>query len=426
VRLLAYTTPARGHLYPIVPILQELRRRGHEVALRTLPSQVPLMRRLGFEAEPVAPAVAEIELDDYRARTLAGRSRRTLETFLARADHEVGDMAEAIRMHRPDALLIDCLAWGAAAVAEASGAPWAQFAPFPIPLRSTGSPPRGLGLAPAAGLPGRMRDAAIWPAQSTVMNMQLRGRLNRIRRRAGAPCLRSAIDVFVGAPLVLYMSAEPFEFPRETWPAWLRMIGPCAWDPPADLLGDLAGAGDPETDRSSAVRRTSPPIVPGGRPIVLVSTSSEHQRDKRLVRVAFEALAGTEMDVVATMPAHALDGLPVPDNARLESFVPHGPLLAHAVCAITHGGAGITQKALAQGVPVCVVPFGRDQGDVARRVELAGAGVRLPPRSLTPARLADAVSAAIELRDGARRIGEAFAAAGGAVAGASAIEGIAG
>lgn len=405
MRLLAYTTPARGHLYPIVPILQELRSRGHEVALRTLASQVPLMRRLGFEAEAVADTVAEVELDDYRARTIAGRSRRTLETFLARAEHEVGDMAEAIQRHRPDALLIDCLAWGAAAVAEASGMPWAQFAPFPIPLRSTGSPPRGLGLAPAAGFPGRMRDAAIWPAQSAVMNMQLRGRLNRIRRRAGAPCLRSAIDVFVGAPLVLYMSAEPFEFPRETWPAWLRMIGPCAWDPPSD---------------------TSQPVAPGGRPIVLVSTSSEHQRDKRLVRVAFEALADTEMDVVATLPAHALDGLRVPANASLESFVPHGPLLARACCAITHGGAGITQKALAQGVPVCVVPFGRDQGDVARRVELAGAGVRLAPRRLTPARLAGAVSAAIELRDGARRVGEAFAAAGGAVAGANAIEGIAG
>ena len=29
---------------------------------------------------------------------------------------------------------------------------------------------------------------------------------------------------------------------------------------------------------------------------------------------------------------------------------------------------GITQKALAAGVPVCAVPFGRDQFEVARRV----------------------------------------------------------
>ena len=34
------------------------------------------------------------------------------------------------------------------------------------------------------------------------------------------------------------------------------------------------------------------------------------------------------------------------------------------------GGAGATQKALASGVPVCVVPFGCDQLEVARRVEV--------------------------------------------------------
>src|SRR5687767_6770792 len=35
-RVLAYTSPARGHLFPLTPILDELRERGHEVALRTL------------------------------------------------------------------------------------------------------------------------------------------------------------------------------------------------------------------------------------------------------------------------------------------------------------------------------------------------------------------------------------------------------
>ena len=32
-RLLAYTSPARGHLYPVVPILAELGGRGHETVL---------------------------------------------------------------------------------------------------------------------------------------------------------------------------------------------------------------------------------------------------------------------------------------------------------------------------------------------------------------------------------------------------------
>jgi UDP:flavonoid glycosyltransferase YjiC (YdhE family) len=47
-------------------------------------------------------------------------------------------------------------------------------------------------------------------------------------------------------------------------------------------------------------------------------------------------------------------------NAHVERFVSHGPLLDRADCAVTHGGMGATQKALASGVPVCVVALGRD------------------------------------------------------------------
>jgi UDP:flavonoid glycosyltransferase YjiC (YdhE family) len=83
---------------------------------------------------------------------------------------------------------------------------------------------------------------------------------------------------------------------------------------------------------------------------------------------------------------------------------------------------GITQKALAHGVPVVAVPFGRDQPEVARRVEVAHAGVRLPARKLTPERLRNAVRRAIQLRPGAERIAAAFAAAGGAVAAANELE----
>ena len=36
-RILVYTTPARGRLFPVTPILDELRRRGHKIALRTWP-----------------------------------------------------------------------------------------------------------------------------------------------------------------------------------------------------------------------------------------------------------------------------------------------------------------------------------------------------------------------------------------------------
>jgi UDP:flavonoid glycosyltransferase YjiC (YdhE family) len=71
---------------------------------------------------------------------------------------------------------------------------------------------------------------------------------------------------------------------------------------------------------------------------------------------------------------------------------------------------------------VCAVPFGRDQLEVARRVELSGAGTRLSAMRLKPERLRDAVFRAIERKPGAERVGRAFAAAGGAARAVDALE----
>src|SRR4029453_2013268 len=149
------------------------------------------------------------------------------------------------------------------------------------------------------------------------------------------------------------------------------------------------------------------------RPIVLVTTPWEFRDDTRLIQVALEALATEPVAVVATLPAGDPTGVRAPANARVERFIPHAPVLDRAVCAVTHGGMGATQKALARGVPVCVVPFGRDQFEVARRVEVAQCGTRLPAKKLTARRLSVAVRQAMTMTDGARRVAAGFAATGG-------------
>ena len=403
MKVLAYTSPARGHLYPVVPILDELARRGHLIAVRTLGSQVGLMAGRGFDAAPIAPAIEGIEHDDYLGRTTSSQLKRAMATFAARSVHEIGDLRTAISEHRPDALLIDCMTWGATAVAEAWGGPWAQWFPFPMPLPSADAPPFGPGFKPAAGPGGRLRDRLLGPIVVRTYERAALPRINEGRRAVGVPQLANAHEAFTVSPLLLYMTAEPFEYARSDWPASIRMVGPCAWDPPAVLPAWL-----------DDVRR----------PLVLVSTSSEFQDDGRLARTALEALAGEDVEVVATVPsAHLPES--VPGNARVERFLPHGPILERAACAITHGGAGATQKALAAGVPVCVVPFGRDQLEVARRVEVAGAGTRLPRRRLSATRLKGAVQTAMTKREGARRVADGYRATGGAVTAADALESLA-
>ncbi|UTI65891.1 hypothetical protein NBH00_06675 [Paraconexibacter antarcticus] len=407
MKILAYTSPARGHLFPLVPVLDELGRRGHDVAVRTLASQTAALEACGFSAQAIAPAIEAIEHDDFRARTPPAKVGRAMATFGARAEHDAADLEAAITAERPDAVLVDVMSWGASAVAERSGLPWAQWLPYPLPVPSPdgGVPPFGPGLTPAHGPLGRLRDRALGPLLERVAGRAALPLANAVRGRAGVPPYARVADIYTSAPLLLYMTAEPLEYPRPEWPAGVRMVGPCAWEPPAD----------------------PPPWLEAvDRPLVLVSTSSEFQDDGRLVATTLEALAGEDVHLVATVPAAGLAGLTVPANARVAEFLPHTPLLAKAACVVTHGGAGATQKALAAGVPVCVVPFGRDQFEVARRVEVAGAGTRLPAPRLSPARLRAAVLEAMTKTDGARRVADGFAATGGPVAAADAVEGLAG
>jgi MGT family glycosyltransferase len=134
------------------------------------------------------------------------------------------------------------------------------------------------------------------------------------------------------------------------------------------------------------------------------------------------ALASQPVHLVVTYPAGVPDGIAVPANATVHGFVPHGMVLDRAVAAITHGGMGSTQKALARGVPVCAVPYGRDQFEVARRVEVSRSGTRLPARKLTAARLKSKVLQAMSMTAGAKRVAEGFKATGGVVHGADLIE----
>jgi UDP:flavonoid glycosyltransferase YjiC (YdhE family) len=84
-RILAYTSPGRGHLFPLTALLDELRRRGHHISLRTLADEVPSMQARGFEAQPVSAQVEALAMDDWHAGNPSKALERAVRTFAARA-----------------------------------------------------------------------------------------------------------------------------------------------------------------------------------------------------------------------------------------------------------------------------------------------------------------------------------------------------
>lgn len=400
--ILAYGSPALGHLLPTAALLAELVRRGHDVHLRTMSAGVSTMRSAGVHAEPVDPAIEAIAGNDWEARNALGVLKLSIDVLCRRAVLEVDDFRRAVNAIRPDAVIVDANCWGALSAADAGNIPWLLFSPFTPYLRSRGVPPFGPGLRPLPGIAGDIRDAGVRRIVRHVFDRPMLPHINAIRAELGVSPVTSVDGFIRRAPLVLAVGGEPFEYPHPGWAGLVHHIGACAFEPTPTATPEWIDAID--------------------RPMVLVNTSSLRQADDVLGRIALRALANEDVHVVATFPAGIPADLPRPANATVCRFVPHAAILDKASCAITHGGMGTTLKALDRGVPVCVVPFARDQAEVARRVEVARCGTRLAAKRLTAERLRAEVGAAMTMIDGARRVAAGFAATGGVARGADLIE----
>lgn len=91
------------------------------------------------------------------------------------------------------------------------------------------------------------------------------------------------------------------------------------------------------------------------------------------------------------------DQLRAPANATLRGFADHAPLLATASAAVGHGGHATVVRALANGVPMLVLPMHPmlDQPMLGRALAASGAGLVLPKRASASA-IRDAVQRLLE------------------------------
>ena len=128
--LLAYGSPALGHLYPLGALLQELGERGHRIHLRTLAGEVHTMRGIGMHTEPVDPRIEAITGQDCLARNALEVLNATIDVLCRRAVIEVDDLRRSMAQVQPDAVIVDANCWGAMSTAEASGVPWLVFSPL--------------------------------------------------------------------------------------------------------------------------------------------------------------------------------------------------------------------------------------------------------------------------------------------------------
>ena len=227
MRVLAYTSPARGHLYPLVPILAELTARGQRTTVVALSGELGHLTQLGIEGSAIDTAVERIQIEDWRKRSLprAG-SLSVLKTFTARSAGEAPDLARAIARFEPDALAYRRQLLGRRDRGRVLGAAMGGVLALPAAAALPAMPhPSGSGWRRWAAPPGGYRDAIVGRGFHIGFDRAVMPTVNALRTQHELPALDRYSDLLERPPLLLALTAEGFEYPRSDWPANVRLIG---------------------------------------------------------------------------------------------------------------------------------------------------------------------------------------------------------
>jgi MGT family glycosyltransferase len=376
-----FGSPSRAHVYPSLPIVAELVRRGHRVTYPINDEYTDLVAETGAE-----PLLIETTLP-VRGEPWPLDVVVAMERHLAEAKTTLPHLMAAYEHDRPDVVVHDRGTWTGRLLAHRWGVPATQFSPSFITYRGWDEDLRGFNSRPA--MVEFYQRLEGWLASHGVV-------------MKGPRFIAHPDRGVVAIPRSLQFRADDVgdEY---------TFVGPCF----ADRAHD--GGWRPPHDR----------------PVLLVSLGSSNTDEPAFYRECFKAFGNLDWHVVIGIGAHVdpADLGPVPANTEVLRWVPQWDVLAQASAFVTHNGMGGTLEALHHGVPMVCVPITGEQIANAQAVAALGAGQVIPWDEVTAERLRAAVlrlagdpEVAVRLAVLRKEIHEG----GGGAAAADAIEALAG
>lgn len=226
---------------------------------------------------------------------------------------------------------------------------------FPIP----GVPPFGMALAPAKNDADRAREAIASSQLQQVLDAGLPA-LNSARAELGLRPLQHLVEQANAAVVRFVGTARAFDIPSSQLPADVRYVGPLIRDP------------------VWVQPWISPWEADERRPLIVVGFSTSFQNHAACLQRVIDACAQLPVRVLVTLGGviRQAEIRPSANTVVVES-APHDEVMPHAAIVVTHGGHGTVMTALVHGVPLLVIPHGRDQGDNAVRVTELRAGLAM-------------------------------------------------
>lgn len=386
--ILIAACPPIGHVGPLLNVARGLVDRGDQVTFLTSERHSDKIRSVG--AHPVAlPAEADYDDSSFDA-DLPGRAETSgikrinfdvTNIFVRPMPHQAAALEALLSEHRFDAIVADAVFFGVLPMLLADvpdRPPVLTYSTTPLFLTSCDTAPGGTGIAPAAGVVGRLRNRILNRLAQKVLLRPSQDAAQEMVAALGLPKLPVfVLDSAILGDRVISPTIEQFEYPRRDMPDHVRFVGAVNPTPASDFT-------PPEWWSE----------LDGDRPVVHVTQGTIDNADLgKLVAPTIAALADEDVMVVVTTGGRDVTQLPgpIPANTYVAEYLPHDVLLPKVDVMITNGGYGAVQRALGTGVPLVVAGNTEDKPEVAARVAWAGVGVNLHSGTPAPSAIRRAV-----------------------------------
>jgi MGT family glycosyltransferase len=394
MKILLASTPATGHLNPLLAIGRFLIAEGHEVAFLSGSALRSPIERIGARFYAF-PAGADFDLRDFATvapelKTIPPGPewfRVAMErVFVDAIPAQHKGMQQALQEFPADIIIGDDMLFGVLPMLlgpRSKRPPIALCGTSFLHWRRDDGAPHFFGLPPATTQAERDEYAAIYREHDRLIYQPVSERLNRLLQTLGVgPLSMTLFDSVVDlADAYLQLTVPSFEFPRD-FPQSVRFVG-------------------------------RPPIIPhqaplppwaheldGSRKVVLVTQGTLANHNFGLLIGPTLAALANEPDllVVATTGGRPVDAIPgpIPANARLSQYLPFEWILPKSDVFVTNGGYGSVNQALSLGMPLVTAGLTEDKADVNARVAWSGVGIDLATNEPTPQALREAVRTVLD------------------------------
>jgi UDP:flavonoid glycosyltransferase YjiC (YdhE family) len=410
MKILMASTPATGHLNPLIAIATFLLEDGHEVHFLSATASRARIEKSGaiFRA---LPGEADVDLNDLHA---VAPELKTIEPgldwlrvavekiFINKIPDQHNGLWEALKEFPADAIIADDMFFGIVPLLLGPRAKRPAIVACGTSIlhwRREDKAPLFIGLPPAE-TPAQFKEyEGIAKQYHDRVDRPSLKRLNALLKDLGVVPLAMPLFESTVAYSDIYMqlSVPGFEFPR-AMPSSVNFIGALPIIPGQAPIPSWANNLD------------------GKRKIVLVTQGTVANHDfGLLVGPTLAALADDpDILVVATAGGRPVDAIPgpIPANARVAQYLPFEWLLPKVDVLVTNGGYGSVNQALSYGIPIVAAGLTEDKADVNVRIAWSGAGVNLKTNNPAPDAIRSAVRTALDSPDcrrNAQRLAAEFA-----------------